>query len=120
MFAAAATPPVVAYLMTTLGWQQALFCRRFRPSSSSCVGLVRAQFTARAPVVTPWRSPSSARIATAAAGKDDWRRLRHLLANRSILLLAFSYVCMNYVFYLIANWCFPLPRAGAPFQFAAE
>jgi sugar phosphate permease len=38
--------------------------------------------------------------------KIDWRRLRHLLANRSILLATFSYVCMNYVFYLIANWCF--------------
>jgi ACS family glucarate transporter-like MFS transporter len=28
------------------------------------------------------------------------------LANRSILLATFGYVCMNYVFYLISNWCF--------------
>jgi ACS family glucarate transporter-like MFS transporter len=36
----------------------------------------------------------------------SWRRLGRLLGNRSILLLTFSYICMNYVFYLIANWCF--------------
>jgi sugar phosphate permease len=36
----------------------------------------------------------------------SWRRLGRLLGNRSILLLTLSYICMNYVFYLIANWCF--------------
>src|SRR5207245_6875858 len=40
------------------------------------------------------------------AAKIDWHRLRRVLANRSILLATFSYVCMNYVFYLISNWCF--------------
>ncbi len=28
------------------------------------------------------------------------------MTNRSVLLLSLSYVCMNYVFYLISNWCF--------------
>src|SRR5256885_14569642 len=29
-----------------------------------------------------------------------------LLQNRDVLLLTVSYLCMNYVFYLLANWCF--------------
>jgi sugar phosphate permease len=36
----------------------------------------------------------------------SWRRLRRLLADRSIVLLTLSYTSMNYVFYLIGNWCF--------------
>ncbi len=28
------------------------------------------------------------------------------MRDRDVLLLTGSYTCMNYVFYLIANWCF--------------
>ena len=107
-FAAAATPPVVAYLMTTLGWQQALFW----PALPAVVVIVLWAWYARN---SPREHPSVTPEEISELGKEslppppakiDWRRLRHLLANRSILLAAFSYVCMNYVFYLIANWCF--------------
>jgi ACS family glucarate transporter-like MFS transporter len=33
-------------------------------------------------------------------------RIRHILRNRDILLLTCSYICMNYVFYLLASWSF--------------
>lgn len=107
-FAAAATPPVVAYLMSTLGWQQALFW----PALPAIIIIVLWAWYARD---SPREHPSVTPDEIAELGKDaalpppakiDWRRLRHLLANRSILLATFSYVCMNYVFYLIANWCF--------------
>jgi sugar phosphate permease len=107
-FAAAATPPVVAYLMSTLGWQQALFW----PALPAVVIIVLWAWYARN---TPREHPSVTPEEIAELGKEalpppppkiDWRRLRHLLANRSILLATFSYVCMNYVFYLISNWCF--------------
>lgn len=107
-FAAAATPPVVAYLMSTSGWQQALFW----PALPAVIVIVLWAWYAR-------NSPSEHSSVTpeeiAELGKDglpppparmDWRRLQHLLANRSILLATFSYTCMNYVFYLISNWCF--------------
>jgi ACS family glucarate transporter-like MFS transporter len=29
-----------------------------------------------------------------------------VFSNRSVLLLTVSYVCLNYVFYLLSNWCF--------------
>jgi ACS family glucarate transporter-like MFS transporter len=106
--AAAATPPVVVYLMSTLGWQQALFW----PALPAVVIIALWAWYARD---SPREHPSVTPEEIAELGKEplppppakiDWRRLRHLLANRSILLATFSYVCMNYVFYLISNWCF--------------
>ncbi len=107
-FAAAATPPVVAYLMSTLGWQQALFW----PALPAVAVIVLWAWYARN---TPREHPSVTPEELAELGKEslpaapasmDWRRLRALLSNRSILLATCSYVCMNYVFYLISNWCF--------------
>ena len=107
-WAAAATPPLVAYLMSTLGWQQALFW----PALPAVVVIVLWAWYARN---SPREHPSVTPEELAELGKEppapppariDWRRLGHLLANRSILLATFSYVCMNYVFYLISNWCF--------------
>ena len=107
-FAAAATPPVVAYLMSTLGWQQALFW----PALPAVVIIVLWAWYARN---SPREHPSVTPEEIAELGKEasppppakiDWPRLGRLLANRSILLATFSYVCMNYVFYLISNWCF--------------
>ncbi|NNM61170.1 MAG: MFS transporter [Steroidobacteraceae bacterium] len=40
---------------------------------------------------------------TAPAGA---RQILRLLADRNVLLLAISYLCMNYAFYLLANWVF--------------
>jgi ACS family glucarate transporter-like MFS transporter len=107
-FAAAATPPVVAYLMGTLGWQQALFW----PALPAVMVIVLWAWYARNsprehPSVTPEEIAELGKEAVPPpTGKVDWRRLRYLLVNRSILLATFSYVCMNYVFYLISNWCF--------------
>jgi len=106
--AAAATAPVVAYLMTTVGWQQALFW----PALPAVAVILLWAWYARN---SPREHPSVTAEEIAELGKEveapppakvDWRRLRHLLANRSILLATLSYICMNYVFYLISNWCF--------------
>lgn len=106
--AAAATPPIVAYLMSTLGWQQALFW----PALPAIVVIVLWAWYARN---SPQEHPSVTPDELAELGKEpppappakvDWRRLRLLMSNRSILLATLSYICMNYVFYLISNWCF--------------
>ncbi|HEY0766942.1 MAG TPA: hypothetical protein VGD47_03205, partial [Steroidobacteraceae bacterium] len=36
----------------------------------------------------------------------SWQRVWELMRNRDVLALTASYVCMNYVYYLLANWCF--------------
>jgi ACS family glucarate transporter-like MFS transporter len=106
--AAAATPPVVAYLMNAFGWQYALFW----PALPALALLgVWAWYGRNSPAEHPRVTPAElAELGAGAVAEPQsaisWRRLGHLLANRSILLLSFSYICMNYVFYLIANWCF--------------
>jgi len=34
------------------------------------------------------------------------KQLLHILADRNVFLLAISYLCMNYSFYLLSNWVF--------------
>jgi MFS transporter, ACS family, glucarate transporter len=106
-FAAAATPPIVGYLMVKLGWQQALFWPALPALALICVWAWYGRDT-------PHQHPGVSAAELAELGRSqpdgvtgiDWSRLRRLLTNRSILLLSLSYACMNYVFYLIANWCF--------------
>jgi ACS family glucarate transporter-like MFS transporter len=106
--AAALTPPLVAYLMNAFGWQQALFWPEL---PVLVLVIVWAWYGRNVPAEHPrvtaeelaeLGADSVAQMQTAIS----WRRLLRLLANRSILLLTLSYICMNYVFYLIANWCF--------------
>lgn len=107
-FASAATAPLVASLMVELGWQQALFW----PALPALAVIVLWAWYARN---TPAEHPAVSREELAELDQsprmrvtdkvDGWRVLR-LLANRSVLLATLSYTCMNYVFYLIGNWCF--------------
>jgi len=106
--AAAATPLVVAHLMSALGWQQALIW----PALPAVFVIVLWAWYGRN---TPaeHRSVTPEELAELGEGNVpteqapiSWRRLRSLMTERSIMLLTLSYICMNYVFYLIANWCF--------------
>jgi ACS family glucarate transporter-like MFS transporter len=106
--AAALTPPLVAYLMAAFSWRYALFWPELPVLAFIAVWVWYGRNTpaehprVRAGELAELGEDSVAAIQTAIS----WRRLGRLLGNRSILLLTFSYICMNYVFYLIANWCF--------------
>jgi ACS family glucarate transporter-like MFS transporter len=107
-FAAAATPPLVAYLMVAFGWQYALFWPEL--PVLAFIG-VWAWYGRNRPAEHPRVTAAELaelgeNSAATIQSAISWRRLGRLLANRSILLLTLSYICMNYVFYLIANWCF--------------
>jgi MFS transporter, ACS family, glucarate transporter len=105
-FAAAATPPLVAYLMNSVGWQKALLW----PALPAVAVIALWAWYGRN---TPEQHPS---VTAAELGELERpaepvaavvsHRLRRILANRSIILLTCSYTCLNYVFYLISNWCF--------------
>ncbi len=106
--AAAATPPIVAYLMSTLGWQQALFW----PALPTAVIIALWAWYAR-DTPAEHRSVCAAELAELGPERSSCqqtpitaRRLWQLLTQRSLVLLTLSYICMNYTFYLIANWCF--------------
>jgi MFS transporter, ACS family, glucarate transporter len=105
---AALTPPLIAGLMTSLGWQQALAWSAIPPLLVIALWAWYARNTPR-----EHRGVSSAELAelgeTAQATVDDkitLRRLLRLLAHRNTWLLALSYLAMNYSFYLLSNWCF--------------
>jgi ACS family glucarate transporter-like MFS transporter len=120
---AALTPPLIASLMAALGWQPALLL-------TSLPALVLIALWAWYGRNSPREHPSvsaqelaeigGAAIGAGAGGgaKDaasgsadtessiSLQRLVHLMGNRSVLLLAVSYMCMNYTFYLLSNWVF--------------
>jgi MFS transporter, ACS family, glucarate transporter len=105
---AALAPVVIVSLMQIVGWQRALIW----PALPALVFIAVWGWYARD---TPREhsSISAQELAelgpTSAAPVDTnitGRRILAIVSDRSILLLTLSYVCMNYVFYLLSNWSF--------------
>jgi ACS family glucarate transporter-like MFS transporter len=105
---AAATAPLVAWLMQTLGWRESFFVTapmafliaglwwwyaKDDPADHPRVG------TYELDLINADRPPPKQEI----DHRSAWKRV---LKNRDILLLAASYFCMNYVFYIFFNWFF--------------
>ena len=105
---AALTPPLIAVLMTAVGWQQALAWAGIPPV---VVIAIWAWYGRNTPREHPQVSTAEiAELGDAAhatvGGKITVRRLLRLLGHRSTSLLALSYLAMNYSFYLLSDWCF--------------
>jgi MFS transporter, ACS family, glucarate transporter len=105
---AALAPPVISQLMEPFGWQRALLWT----SLPALIFIIWWGLYARN---TPAEHAhvSAAELAELGdkvpAGVDPsigWNGIAALLKNRDLLLLTGSYLCMNYVYYLLANWCF--------------
>ena len=104
---AALTAPLVAGLMSWLGWQQALIWTSLPAIALVALwaGYARNE-PAEHPAVTemeldelrtrPREHPTALSLA----------RTLDLLRNRNVRALTLSYLCMNYVFYLLGNWSF--------------
>jgi ACS family glucarate transporter-like MFS transporter len=105
---AAATAPLVAWLMEELGWRESFLLTaplafliagvwwwyaRDKPADHPRVG------TYELDLINADRPPPE----QAVDPKSAWKRV---LKNRDILLLAASYFCMNYVFFIFFNWFF--------------
>jgi ACS family glucarate transporter-like MFS transporter len=105
---AALTPPLIANLMSVMGWQRALLW-----ASLPAIGLISiwAWYGRNTPREHPAVSPAELEeIGTLSAAPVDStisaRQLLNILKNRNVLLLAISYLCLNYSFYLLSNWVF--------------
>jgi MFS transporter, ACS family, glucarate transporter len=105
---AALTPPLVASLMSTMGWQRALLW-------VSLPALALIALWAWYGRNTPREHPSMSALELTEIGsqelapvdaKINFKQLVNILKNRNVLLLAISYLCMNYSFYLLSNWVF--------------
>jgi len=105
---AAATGPLVAWLMDTLGWRESFVLTA--PLAFLIAG-VWWWYARDNPSDHPRVSRNELELINAnrpspeetLADRTAWRRV---LKNRSVLLLAASYFCMNYVFYIFFNWFF--------------
>ena len=105
---AALAPPILVMLMQAFGWQRALFWAALPPLALIAFWFWYARDTpGEHPAVS---APELAELGTAVIPHTDsgvsLDRIRHILGNRGILLLTGSYICMNYVFYLLASWSF--------------
>jgi MFS transporter, ACS family, glucarate transporter len=107
-FGAAFAPPFIAALMTTIGWQQALL---WTGLPALPLFLWWAWYGRNSP--REHRSVSEHELALLSGTASEQinaqvtlAELWTILRDRHVLLLTFAYFSMNYVFYLLANWCF--------------
>jgi ACS family glucarate transporter-like MFS transporter len=105
---AAFTPPLITHLMSSLGWQRALLW-----ASLPAIALI--SIWAWYGRNTPREHPSVSADELAEIGGENnapvdttisLKQLLNILTNRNVLLLAISYLCLNYSFYLLSNWVF--------------
>jgi MFS transporter, ACS family, glucarate transporter len=104
----AATPPLIAALMQSAGWQFALVV-----TSVPALALIAwwAVYGRDAPAVhrsVERDELAELRFNPPAIAREDLsaRRILRLLGRRDVLLLTTSYFLMNYVFYLLTFWSF--------------
>jgi ACS family glucarate transporter-like MFS transporter len=105
---AAATAPLIGWLMETVGWRGSFIVTA--PLAFVVAG-VWWWYVRDNPAEHPRVSESELELITAgrlppdSGGKDEaaWKLV---LGNRDVLALTASYFCMNYVFYIFFNWFF--------------
>jgi sugar phosphate permease len=105
---AAITPVLIAPLMLQIGWQSAIVWTTL-PALALIAGW--AWYARNSP--RQHRGVGPAELAEIGSHSDGVApekltaaRIRQVFRNRNAVLLFLSYTCMNYVFYLIANWVF--------------
>jgi ACS family glucarate transporter-like MFS transporter len=107
-FGLALTAPVVSQIMEAFNWKLALVCTNVPMLALTLAWLWYGRNTpAEHPRCCQLELSEIAAQASNCCRQDfSWQRVWQLLRNRDILVLSFSYVCDNYVFYFIADWCF--------------
>jgi ACS family glucarate transporter-like MFS transporter len=105
-FGAAATGPLISWLMAAFGWRNSFLLTA--PSALLCAGLwwwyVRDRPAEHPRVNRAERDLiESGRDGEGLAPPGAWRAV---LRNRGVLLLTVNYFCINYLFYFFFNWLF--------------
>jgi ACS family glucarate transporter-like MFS transporter len=103
----AITPVLIVYLTQSLGWQGALLSIAV-PTAIVTFGWgwYGRNRPREHPSVTQAELDELGKDALAEDSPVTLRRLAAVLGDRNVLLLTFSYLCMNYVYYLLSFWTF--------------
>jgi len=103
-----AAAPLTAWLVEAVGWKWALIL-----PGIPCVALTAFWYGYSRDSPAQHRRVSPAELAELGTPSRAEQRQRvalhdvlRVLRDRNIVLLSVSYLCMNYVFYLISFWCF--------------
>jgi ACS family glucarate transporter-like MFS transporter len=104
---AALAPPLVAALMTSNGWQWALL---WTAVPAVPLFLLWVWYARDTPAEHPAVSAAELSMLQTGSAEPNSRislsEIGSILKDRHVLLLTFAYFSMNYVFYLLGNWCF--------------
>ena len=102
----AVTPLVVVALTESFGWRKALVLATL-PMAFLTVGwgLYGRNLPRQHPRVTAAELAELDSMAETAPPLT-WRRLGQIAADRDVLALSVSYLCMNYAFYLLTYWSY--------------
>ena len=104
----AATPPLIAWLMDSVGWKMALVWTSF-PELVLVVlwwWYARDRPREHASVTAEEHAEIERDRGTETHRRPTFDDVRHVLADRNILLISLSYLTMSMVFYLFTFWCF--------------
>ena len=104
----ALAPPFIAALMTTIGWQKALWLTGL---PAIPLFLWWAWYGRNSPsehrgVSAPELAMVPQAVSEGVNSRITVAELVHVLRDRNVLLLSFSYFTMNYLYYMLGNWCF--------------
>jgi MFS transporter, ACS family, glucarate transporter len=103
----AITPPLIVMLTAAFGWQGALLWIALPTVLLTVLWGWYGRDTPREHrSVTPEELAELGALAHEPKLPLTLARLLGVLGDRNVLLLALSYLCMNYAFYLLGNWSF--------------
>ena len=105
---AALAPPLISQLMSAFDWQRALIWTTL-PALAVIAGWAwyARNTPAEHPRISTQELTEIGPTATAATVQAmSWSRMWTLLKDRDVLVLTLSYLCMNYVFYLLSTFVF--------------
>jgi MFS transporter, ACS family, glucarate transporter len=103
---AALAPPLIVALTQILGWQRALAWASLPALALIALWAWYGRNSPREHPAISQQELDEIGSQPSAHSTIGWRQILPLLRNRSVLLLFFSYLCMNYTFYLLSNWVF--------------
>jgi ACS family glucarate transporter-like MFS transporter len=105
---AALTPPLITHLMTGIGWQRALLWTSLLAVPLLAVwGWYGRNSPREHPAVDEQELAEIGSHSTAPTDASiSAKQVLGILRDRNVMLLALSYLCLNYSFYLLSNWVF--------------